>query len=71
MIGRWAGAVSAFKLSDSAKVMLQIIVPVDRFRGDHCVNTMAQQHGSTVLLCDCVIIQIVAFTSARTNRHAH
>ena len=62
MIGRWAGAVSAFKLSDSAKVMLQIIVPLIAFGVIIGVNTMAQYNMEALYYyVICVIIQIVAF----------
>ncbi len=40
MIGRWAGAVSAFKLSDNAKLLLQIIVPLIAFGVIIGVNTI-------------------------------
>jgi FHS family L-fucose permease-like MFS transporter len=42
MIGRWAGAVSAFNLKNSTKVILQIIVPLVAFGIILGVNTLAQ-----------------------------
>jgi FHS family L-fucose permease-like MFS transporter len=41
MIGRWAGAVSAFKLSSTNKLFLQIIVPLISFGIILGVNTVA------------------------------
>jgi FHS family L-fucose permease-like MFS transporter len=62
MIGRWAGAVSAFKLSDKTKVILQIIVPLIAFGIILGVNTLAAYNMEKLYwYVVCVIIQIVAF----------
>lgn len=62
MIGRWAGAVSAFKMSDKTKVLLQIIVPLIAFGIIIGVNTIAQYNMEKLYFYVlCVIIQIVAF----------
>jgi FHS family L-fucose permease-like MFS transporter len=62
MIGRWAGAVSAFKLSDNAKLMLQIIVPLIAFGIIVGVNTVAQYDMKPLYYyVVCVLIQIAAF----------
>lgn len=62
MIGRWAGAVSAFKLSDRNKLLLQIIVPLVAFCIILGVNTMAQYDMKPLYYyITCVIVQIVAF----------
>lgn len=62
MIGRWAGAVSAFNLSDKMKLVLQIIVPLIAFLIILGVNTMAQYNmGPLKYYIICVIIQIAAF----------
>lgn len=62
MIGRWAGAVSAFKLSDNAKLLLQIIVPLIAFGVIIGLNTVAQYDMQPLYYyVICVIIQIVAF----------
>lgn len=62
MIGRWAGAVSAFKLSDSAKAILQIVVPLVAFGVILGVNTLAQYNMEALYYYIlCVLIQIAAF----------
>jgi len=62
MIGRWAGAVSAFKLSDSSKLLLQIIVPLIAFGIIIGVNTVAQYDMKPLYYyIVCVLIQIAAF----------
>ncbi len=62
MIGRWAGAVSAFKLSDNAKLLLQIIVPLIAFGIIIGVNTVAQYDMKPLYYyVVCVLIQIAAF----------
>jgi FHS family L-fucose permease-like MFS transporter len=62
MIGRWAGAVSAFKLSDTNKLILQIIVPLVAFGIILGVNTVAGYNMKALYYyIFCVIIQIAAF----------
>jgi FHS family L-fucose permease-like MFS transporter len=62
MIGRWAGAVSAFKLSDRSKLLLQIIVPLIAFAIIIGVNTVAQYDMKPLYYyVVCVLIQIAAF----------
>lgn len=62
MIGRWAGAVSAFKLSDNSKLLLQIIVPLIAFGIIVGVNTVAQYDMKPLYYyVVCVVIQIAAF----------
>jgi len=62
MIGRWAGAVSAFKLSDRSKLLLQIIVPLIAFAVIIGLNTVAQYNMQPLYYyIICVVIQIVAF----------
>ncbi len=62
MIGRWAGAVNAFKLSDRTKILLQIIVPLIAFAVIIGVNTVAQYDMKPLYYyLICVLIQIVAF----------
>ena len=62
MIGRWAGAVSAFKLSDRSKLLLQIIVPLIAFGIIIGVNTIAQYDMKPLYYyIVCVLIQIAAF----------
>ncbi|MFM6925639.1 MAG: MFS transporter [Ferruginibacter sp.] len=62
MIGRWAGAVSAFKLSDRSKLILQIIVPLIAFGIIVGVNTVAQYDMKPLYYyVVCVLIQITAF----------
>lgn len=62
MIGRWAGAVSAFKLSDRSKLLLQIIVPLIAFAVIIGLNTVAQYNMQPLYYyVICVVIQIAAF----------
>ena len=62
MIGRWAGAVSAFNLSKHSKLLLQIIVPLIAFGIIIAVNTVAQYDMKPLYYyVVCVIIQIAAF----------
>lgn len=62
MIGRWAGAVTAFKLSDKSKLLLQIIVPLIAFGVIIGVNTIAKYDMKPLYYyVVCVLIQIVAF----------
>ncbi|MEI8052884.1 MAG: MFS transporter [Bacteroidota bacterium] len=62
MIGRWAGAVSAFNLSKHSKLLLQIIVPLIAFGIIIAVNTVAHYDMKPLYYyVVCVIIQIAAF----------
>lgn len=62
MIGRWAGAVSAFNLSDKNKVLLQIIVPFIAFAIIIGLNTLAKYDMTPLYYyVVCVAIQVVAF----------
>jgi FHS family L-fucose permease-like MFS transporter len=62
MIGRWAGAVSAFNLSKSSKLLLQIIVPLVAFGIILGVNTVAGYDMKPLYYyIVCVVIQIIAF----------
>ncbi len=62
MIGRWAGAVSAFNLSRQTKVILQIIVPLIAFGILLGVGTLAgyPMEGMYYYII-CVAVQIAAF----------
>ena len=62
MIGRWAGAVSAFNFSKNTKLLLQFIVPLVAFIIIIIVNTIAKYDMTPLYYyIVCVIIQIVAF----------
>jgi len=62
MIGRWAGAVSAFNLSKSTKLLLQVIVPLIAFWIIIGVNTIAKYDMKPLYFyIVCVAIQIIAF----------
>jgi FHS family L-fucose permease-like MFS transporter len=62
MIGRWAGAVSAFNFSKNTKLLLQIIVPLIAFGVIIGVNTTAQYDMKPLYYyIVCVFIQIIAF----------
>ena len=68
MIGRWAGAVSAFNLSKNNKLMLQVIVPLIAFGVIIGVNTIAHYDMKPLYYyIVCVIIQIVAFYISNNN----
>ena len=62
MIGRWAGAVTAFNLSKNSKLLLQIIVPLVAFGIIIGVNTLFQYDMTPLYYyIVCVAIQIIAF----------
>ncbi|MGV6944320.1 MFS transporter [Sphingobacterium kyonggiense] len=62
MIGRWAGAITAFNLTSSRKQLLTILVPIIAFSIIIGVNTMAGFDMSVLYFyIICVAIQIVAF----------
>ncbi|MBK8299089.1 MAG: MFS transporter [Chitinophagaceae bacterium] len=62
MIGRWAGAVTAFKLSPKTKIILQIIVPLIAFGIIVGVNTVAKYDMKPLYYyVVCVLAQIIAF----------
>ena len=62
MIGRWAGAVNAFKLSNNSKILLQIIVPLIAFGVIIGINTIANYDMKPLYYYVlCVLIQIAAF----------
>ncbi|MNK37275.1 L-fucose-proton symporter [compost metagenome] len=62
MIGRWAGAITAFNLSKSAKNGLLIIVPLIAFSIIIGVNTLAGFEMSHLYYyVICILLQIVAF----------
>ncbi len=62
MIGRWAGAVTAFKLSKNMQVLLQIIVPLFAFGILLAVSMIAgYDMRALYYYIVCVVIQIVAF----------
>lgn len=62
MIGRWTGAISAFKLSESTKNILRFVVPLVAFGILIGINTIAQYNMKPLYFyVVCVLIQIVAF----------
>jgi len=62
MIGRWTGAISAFKLSDSTKNILRFVVPLVAFGILIGINTAAQYDMKPLYFyVICVLIQIAAF----------
>jgi MFS transporter, FHS family, L-fucose permease len=62
MIGRWAGAVNAFKLKDSTKVLLQIVVPFIAFGILIGVNVIAKYDMQKLYFyVVCVAVQVAAF----------
>lgn len=62
MIGRWAGAVQAFKLSKNNQLLLQLIVPLIAFGIIIGVISIAQYDAKPLYFyIVCVIVQIIAF----------
>jgi FHS family L-fucose permease-like MFS transporter len=62
MIGRWTGAVSAFNLSKSTKLILQLIVPLIAFGVVIGINTIAGYDMAPLYFyVVCVVVQIAAF----------
>ncbi len=62
MIGRWAGAITAFNLTKSKKQLLTIIVPLIAFSIIVGVNTLAGFDMSVLyFFIICIAIQIAAF----------
>lgn len=62
MIGRWAGAISVFRLSDNRKKLALIFVPLLAFSVIIGVNTLANKDMTPLYYyVFCVIIQIIAF----------
>ncbi|MCG2611929.1 MFS transporter [Flavobacterium sp. SM15] len=62
MIGRWAGAISVFHLSNAKKTLALIIVPLIAFAVIIGVNTMAQKDMTPLYYyVVCVLLQIAAF----------
>jgi FHS family L-fucose permease-like MFS transporter len=62
MIGRWAGAVSAFNLKSSTSQLLTFIVPIIAFGVVLGVTALAQYDVQPLLwYFICVLIQIIAF----------
>ena len=62
MIGRWAGAVSAFDLQKSTKALLIVVVPIVAFCLILAANLLAQKDVSALYwYILCVAVQIGAF----------
>ncbi|WP_306352788.1 MFS transporter [Flavobacterium sp. '19STA2R22 D10 B1'] len=62
MIGRWAGAISAFNLKNNAKTIALIIVPLIAFSIIIGVNTLAKKDMTPLYYyIVCIFIQIIAF----------
>lgn len=62
MIGRWAGAISAFNFSSQTKAALTFIVPLVAFGIAIGVNTLFKYNMEPLYLyIVCVVVQIVAF----------
>lgn len=68
MIGRWAGALSAFKFSSQAKKILTFLVPLVAFGIILGVNTLFQRDITPLYwYVICVLIQIAAFFISKDN----
>ena len=62
MIGRWAGAISAFEFKSNTKKILTVIVPLVAFGIVIAVNSIAQYDMTPLYMyIVCIFIQIVAF----------
>jgi FHS family L-fucose permease-like MFS transporter len=68
MIGRWAGSISVFNITNSTKQILMGIVPLVAFGVVIGVNTIAKNDMSLLYMyIVCVLVQIVAFYIGRDN----
>ncbi|UYW01734.1 MFS transporter [Flavobacterium agricola] len=68
MIGRWAGAISVFKLSDAKKQLLMFVVPLIALAVIYLVNFIAGQNMSNLYYyVICVLLQIVAFKVSKNK----
>lgn len=66
MIGRWAGAISAFKLTSSTRSVLLAIVPLVAFGIILAVNAIANHDVAPLYYYGvCVLVQIAAFYISR------
>lgn len=66
MIGRWAGAISAFNIVGAKKRLLWIVVPLVAFTVVIGVNTLASQDMTPLYYyVICVVLQIALFFIAR------
>jgi FHS family L-fucose permease-like MFS transporter len=62
MIGRWAGAISAFEFKNNTKKILTVIVPIVAFGIVIGVNSIAQYDMTPLYMyIVCIFIQIAAF----------
>lgn len=68
MIGRWAGAISVFNLSNSKRQLALIFVPLIAFTLIIGVNTMAKKDMTSLYYyVVCVFLQIVAFFMSKNK----
>ncbi|UEG49316.1 MFS transporter [Ferruginibacter lapsinanis] len=68
MIGRWAGAVSAFNFSKQTKMLLQFVAPLIAFGVIITVNTIAKYDMTALYYyIICVLIQIAASFISKDN----
>ncbi|HEX8356081.1 MAG TPA: MFS transporter [Segetibacter sp.] len=66
MIGRWAGSITAFNVSNSTRQILTAVVPLVAFGIVIGVNTIAQNDMSPLYFyIVCVLVQIAAFYLSR------
>ena len=66
MIGRWAGAISVFRLSANRKKLALILVPLLAFSVIIGVNTLAQKDMTPLYYyVFCVVLQILAFFATK------
>ena len=68
MIGRWAGAISVFNLSNSKRQLALIFVPLIAFTVIIGVNSIAQKDMTTLYYyVFCVFLQIIAFFMSKNK----
>ncbi|MBL0056732.1 MAG: MFS transporter [Chitinophagaceae bacterium] len=68
MIGRWAGAITAFKLTEMQKNILQFVVPLVAFGVIIGVNSIAQYDMKPLYYyIVCVLVQIGAFYASNNK----
>ena len=70
MIGRWAGAISAFNLQGMKKTLALLLIPIIAF-GIIFKYYNWKRYETFILVYVCVIIQIIAFFLVKINLQEH
>jgi len=68
MIGRWAGAISVFKLPEAKKQLLMVVVPLVALAVIYIANSIAGHNVSNLYYyVICVFLQIIAFKISKNK----